>query len=242
MKSDEKIDGLVRETFGTAEPVLASLRGRPTDGRPRAAIVAGVAGGAVGAIAAVAVTSVLKRRSESNHSGTNEPVEAGVAKLSRSSGPVLLVLTMSRLAGWDAKGKSLICDIPLSSLSGVATESSKLSPANLVLEIRSGEATARIEGTRGKVGQFAEAVAQQIGKPVDARNEEQPSFWLLRAFLVGILYFFGVCAMLLAIPQYSDKGPANAAVLFGIGAVMAGAGELARRRLLADRRPQRTVN
>lgn len=157
----------------------------------------------------------------------------GLAALGRV-GPVLLVLTPTRLVGWDAKGKRLLCDVPVAQLSGVATEPS-IGLISRVLVIQAGDTEVRIDAIRGAVARFAELLAQRIGQPVDVRRKEQ-SFWLLRAFVIGSLYFFGVSSVLLSIPQYSDKGPASAAFWLAAGLVMVCLGEFARRRLLSRRR------
>jgi hypothetical protein len=52
--------------------------------------------------------------------------------------------------------------------------------------------------------------------------------WLLRSFVLGCLYFFGVCGVLLTIPQVQE-GAFAAAATFAVGALMLVVGELLRR-------------
>jgi len=101
-------------------------------------------------------------------------------------------------------------------------------PHRRVLTVRSRNAELTIEGERPMLEQFADAVIEGAGI---AAEEFLPvrSFWLGRATLVATLYVLGVGLMLLAIPQFSDKGTASALSLLVIGAVLASTGELGRR-------------
>jgi hypothetical protein len=88
-----------------------------------------------------------------------------------------------------------------------------------------------IEGERTSVEAFAVRVRELAHIEADAVREVK-SFWLVRAFIVGVLLFFGAATLLLSIPQFSDKGAVGGVVTLAIGVALVCLGLVARRRLL----------
>ena len=145
-----------------------------------------------------------------------------------------LRLTDRRLQLLD--GDVAVAEVALDDVVGTDVKKAFSNAFRRVLTISSATgAPLRIEGDHTRVAAFAEALASHT-KPVPQTAE--PSFWVLRAFVVGILFVFGVGSLLLAIPIALDQGIGSGLVsaVIGVGFVALGIGA---RRLLLRRRPAR---
>lgn len=71
-----------------------------------------------------------------------------------------------------------------------------------------------------------EEVGGSDSTPVPSRDEGLDAGWLTRAFPVGLSYFSGGSAVLLAIPTYSDDGATKAFSLALVGSALLGLGAL----------------
>jgi hypothetical protein len=236
LKPRRKAERLVAETFGPYEQVLDAIPAMSPGQALATATGAGglgVVGAVVVGVAGLAAGAIVDARDESyrptNQEKEDDLVAASAANM-QQVGEYLVVLGTTRLLAWSSHKNVLLCAIPLSAVTAVATEKSKASPTNLILVIEAGKYRIKVDGGRPLVNWFAAALARQTGTMVEERHKERP-FWLARAAVVGLLFFFGISMMLIAIPTVSQESPAYAAGTAAIGLVLAALGELSRRRL-----------
>jgi hypothetical protein len=74
--------------------------------------------------------------------------------------------------------------------------------------------------------------------------KDEPSgdpLWIPKALAVGVCFLFGASSVLLAIPQFGDKGAGSAGVLVLVGVALLGAGFMLWRALFAGKRTAQDV-
>jgi len=99
-----------------------------------------------------------------------------------------------------------------------------------VLNITTAARDLQLEGDAAQVASLVAAIQASAG--VDA-TEVKPAttFWLARAFVVGVLFTFGVGGLLLAIPTYTDQSAIAGFVCAAVGVGCLTAGWFTRRLL-----------
>jgi hypothetical protein len=169
----------------------------------------------------------------------------GAYRYWRSENPTLTPHTvatrfMERAAGAIYVTAIAVQFIPVSNASGTPNVNSSLTAAKATLVSRGLLVPAALLSAfvlLYREGAWAVAGETIPGTELQPKRQELRIRWLLRSLVLGCLYFGGVCALLLTIPQLHDAGTFAGAATAAIGALMLVVAEglrQATRRFVAD--------
>jgi hypothetical protein len=204
----ERVRTGLADSLGRGEDVVSAIA-MSTPQRQVAQTLGAGLGGALGALVVALVARGRDRRP------------------AQTPSQFIVAMTTERLLVVDSVTLAVRREAQLGSVSLV-----KVSDGTAGRELRVIDSSGGFRGVaqRRTVEAFGAAVAGAAG--VGLMTDAKQSFWLLRAFVVGVLFTFGVGAVLLAIPTASEDGTGSALMWAIAGLVMVGVGECLRRVLL----------
>jgi hypothetical protein len=187
-------------------------------------VLAAVAGSCPGSFSLTKAADVL-----GGAAGQRATARAGRRSGAPGVGPRRIELTATEVRQLDLG--VVTASSPLSEVRTVASKRAFANTYRRVLTVATAGGDLRLEGDGAEVASLASAIQASGG--LDSRSVTgPPSFWLARAFVVGLLVAFGGAAVLIAIAELSEEGASVAATTAAIGAVLIAAGFGAKRVLL----------